>query len=57
MHRAIERYIKKPLIDEILFGKLTQGGLVMVDVISDKLSFAIKSNTPLLETADKNSVS
>ena len=57
MHRAIERYIKKPLIDEILFGKLTQGGLVMVDVINDKLSFAIKSNTPLLETADKDSVS
>ncbi len=56
MHRAIEHYIKKPLIDEILFGKLTQGGLVVIDVINDKLSFAIKSNTPLLET-DKSSVS
>jgi ATP-dependent Clp protease ATP-binding subunit ClpA len=56
MHRAIERYIKKPLIDEILFGKLTQGGQVIVDVINDKLSFAIKSNTKLLET-DKKPVS
>ncbi len=56
MHRAIERYIKKPLIDEILFGKLTQGGLVVIDVINDKLSFAIKSNTKLLET-DKKPVS
>jgi len=48
MHRAIERHVKKPIIDEILFGKLVNGGLVVIDVINDKLSFAIKSNTRLL---------
>lgn len=48
MHRAIERHVKKPIIDEILFGKLVNGGLVAIDVINDKLSFAIKSNTRLL---------
>ena len=53
MHRAIERYIKKPLIDEILFGKLVNGGTIVIDVLNDKLSFAIKSNTPLLETDKK----
>ena len=53
MHRAIERYIKKPLIDEILFGKLVNGGLVVIDLLNDKLSFAIKSNTPLLESNKK----
>ena len=50
MHRAIEKYIKKPIIDEILFGKLSNGGLVAVDLIKDKLSFAIKSKIPLLES-------
>lgn len=53
MHRAIERHVKKPIIDEILFGKLVNGGLVVVDVLNDKLSFAIKSNTRLL-TNDKS---
>ncbi|VAW37928.1 ATP-dependent Clp protease ATP-binding subunit ClpA [hydrothermal vent metagenome] len=53
MHRAIEKYIKKPIIDEILFGKLTNGGVVAVEVRSDKLSFAIKAQVPLLESAQK----
>ena len=53
MHRAIEKHIKKPIIDDILFGKLTNGGLVHVDVINDQLAFVIKSDTPLL-TIDKS---
>ncbi len=48
MHRAIEKHVKKPIIDEILFGKLVNGGLVAIDVLNDKLSFAIKSKTRLL---------
>lgn len=60
MHRAIEKHIKKPIIDEILFGKLVNGGIVVIDVINDSLSFAIKSNTKLLsndktENKDKES--
>ena len=45
MHRAIEKYIKKPIIDDILFGKLINGGLIAVDVINNQLSFAIKATT------------
>jgi len=48
MHRAIEKHIKKPIIDDILFGKLMNGGVVHVDVINEQLAFVIKSDTPLL---------
>ena len=30
--RVIQEYIKKPLAEELLFGKLTKGGLVRVGV-------------------------
>lgn len=53
MHRAVEKHIKKPIIDEILFGNLVNGGMVHVEMINDNLSFAIKSSTPLL-TNDKS---
>ncbi len=33
--RAIQEYVKKPLADEILFGKLRKGGLVKVDIDLD----------------------
>lgn len=41
--RTIQEYIKKPLADEILFGKLKQGGLVKVGVDrkKEKLTFKI----------------
>ncbi|MBL4853348.1 MAG: ATP-dependent Clp protease ATP-binding subunit ClpA [Robiginitomaculum sp.] len=41
--RTIQEYIKKPLADEILFGKLKKGGLVKVglDKKNDKLKFEI----------------
>ena len=35
--------MKKPLADELLFGKLVKGGTVMVTVVKDKLSFTILS--------------
>jgi hypothetical protein len=31
MARAIDEWLKKPLVDEILFGPLSQGGEVHVD--------------------------
>ena len=37
--RIIQEYIKKPLAEELLFGKLEKGGLVRVDVAEDKLVF------------------
>jgi ATP-dependent Clp protease ATP-binding subunit ClpA len=35
LSRIIQEHIKKPLADEILFGKLAKGGIVQVDVKKD----------------------
>jgi len=46
--RVIQENIKKPLADEILFGKLAKGGVVQLDVSKDedKLVFVIQSAPP-----------
>jgi ATP-dependent Clp protease ATP-binding subunit ClpA len=41
MARVIQESIKKPLADEILFGRLADGGMVRISVEDDKLTFAI----------------
>jgi len=41
MERLIEREIRKPLADELLFGQLSEGGTVKVGVNKNKLSIAI----------------
>ncbi len=41
--RLISEKIKKPLADEVLFGKLAKGGTVRVVVKSGELSFSIKA--------------
>ncbi len=33
----IQEHIKKPLAEELLFGKLSKGGVVRVTVVDDKL--------------------
>ena len=38
MIRLIEKEIRKPLADELLFGKLSQGGNVKVGVNKDKIT-------------------
>jgi ATP-dependent Clp protease ATP-binding subunit ClpA len=38
--RIIQEYVKKPLAEELLFGKLEKGGLVRVDASEDKLVFS-----------------
>jgi ATP-dependent Clp protease ATP-binding subunit ClpA len=43
MSRVIQENIKKPLADEILFGKLAGGGMVRISVEDGKLSFTIVS--------------
>jgi len=35
MSRLIEKEIRKPLADELLFGKLSKGGTVKVDIKND----------------------
>ena len=42
--RVIQENIKKPLADEILFGKLTKGGHVKVVLKDSKLSFEIEGD-------------
>ena len=37
--RVIQDEIKRPLTDEMLFGKLASGGSVRVDVADDKVTF------------------
>jgi ATP-dependent Clp protease ATP-binding subunit ClpA len=44
MARLIQDHIKRPLAEELLFGKLKDGGKVDVDVADDGLRFAF---TPL----------
>ena len=54
MQRAIDQHVKKPLVDEILFGKLKKGGLVKVNVINDALNFEIVPSTLMLSAVEEN---
>jgi ATP-dependent Clp protease ATP-binding subunit ClpA len=42
MARLIQEQLKKPLAEELLFGKLNKGGRVVVTVEEDKLKFAME---------------
>ena len=37
--RVIQDEIKRPLTDELLFGRLASGGLVRIDAVDDKITF------------------
>ncbi|MWD26654.1 ATP-dependent Clp protease ATP-binding subunit ClpA [Aquicoccus sp. SCR17] len=58
--RVIQEYIKKPLAEELLFGKLTKGGVVKVTVKDKELSLSMEGpesrrlsgNKPPLLTAE-----
>ena len=39
--RVIQEYIKKPLAEELLFGKLVKGGSVKVNLVDGKLEFDV----------------
>jgi ATP-dependent Clp protease ATP-binding subunit ClpA len=44
--RVIQENIKKPLAEELLFGKLAKGGNVKVAVADDKLTFIYPDPPP-----------
>ena len=44
--RVIQEQVKKPLADELLFGKISRGGRVAVDVKEGKLSFSYPDPEP-----------
>jgi len=45
MSRVIQNHIKKPLANEILFGNLSQGGLVRIDVEDGELTLNFEEET------------
>jgi ATP-dependent Clp protease ATP-binding subunit ClpA len=47
LQRTIDEYIKKPLSKEILFGKLTNGGVVEVSVENDNLKLHVVDVMPI----------
>ena len=46
LSRVIQEHVKKPLAEELLFGKLAKGGAVKVAVSDDKLTFELKESKP-----------
>ncbi len=46
LQRVIQRHIKSPLVEEILFGKLSSGGDVLIDIVKDSVKFKINANIP-----------
>ncbi|GIL40585.1 ATP-dependent Clp protease ATP-binding subunit ClpA [Roseiterribacter gracilis] len=54
--RTIQEHVKKPLAEELLFGKLSKGGTVRIDVRDGKLSFELEAKPAapekILEPAD-----
>ncbi len=46
LSRVIQEHLKKPLAEELLFGKLTKGGVVKVTVADDKLAFDLEEDKP-----------
>ncbi|MSO71195.1 MAG: ATP-dependent Clp protease ATP-binding subunit ClpA [Alphaproteobacteria bacterium] len=52
LSRVIQEYIKKPLADELLFGKLQKGGTVRVTVKDDVLAFEYHASPSSSKGAD-----
>lgn len=50
--RVIQEQVKKPLAEEILFGALTEGGVVVVDEKKDKLVFTIEKHPEIISGDD-----
>lgn len=44
--RVVQEKIKKPLAEELLFGKLVDGGSVAIDFVAGKLVFDIRAEKP-----------
>ena len=51
MSRVIQEKIKKPLAEEILFGRLSGGGVARIGVEGDELSFAVEGVVEAAEPA------
>jgi ATP-dependent Clp protease ATP-binding subunit ClpA len=47
MARVIQEHVKRALADELLFGKLVNGGKVTVDMVDGKLSVEAEEEAPV----------
>ena len=45
MERFITNKIKKPLVDKVLFGELSKGGQIKVDLVNNEVKFSAKKKT------------
>jgi ATP-dependent Clp protease ATP-binding subunit ClpA len=52
LSRLIQAEVRDPLTDEILFGRLENGGTVTLGLDGDKLTFAVESAPPPVVTPD-----
>lgn len=52
LQRTIDEYIKKPMSREILFGKLTNGGVVEVSIENDKLKLNMLDPLPVKKVSN-----
>ncbi|TCS61258.1 ATP-dependent Clp protease ATP-binding subunit ClpA [Varunaivibrio sulfuroxidans] len=52
--RVIQEYIKKPLAEELLFGRLAHGGTVVLGLEDEKLTFAYPETAPPKGAARKH---
>jgi len=51
LSRLIQEKIKKPIAEQILYGKLSKGGNIKVDIKNNELSFEY---LPLKKSSKKN---
>jgi ATP-dependent Clp protease ATP-binding subunit ClpA len=55
MARVIQEHVKRPLADELLFGKLAKGGTVKVTIVDGKPAFEVIEGRPAgMPPADKD---
>lgn len=50
MERFITNKIKKPLVDKVLFGELSKGGQIKVDLVANEVKFSAKKKTAKSKT-------
>jgi ATP-dependent Clp protease ATP-binding subunit ClpA len=56
LSRMIQEHVKKPLADELLFGKLTKGGAVKIFVKDDTLAFDYPPSKPTSKSLEHETV-
>ncbi|MCI5061087.1 MAG: ATP-dependent Clp protease ATP-binding subunit ClpA [Alphaproteobacteria bacterium] len=52
--RVIQEQIKKPLAEEVLFGELTEGGVVKIDLDDEELKFTFTQEKPEKKNEDSD---